>query len=113
MHRKDSGRSRLVAALLSLSLLGVACGDDDDSGKTQAGAESTTTTAPVGADTAAAVTRTTLHGLLQEHVFVAADASGAALDGRTADFEAAATALGANTDALAAAFSSQRTYCLR
>lgn len=106
MHRRYSRRAKVAALILSLSVLGAACGDDDDGEATQGGAEVTTTTAPVGAETPAAVARTNLHGLLQEHVFLAADASGAALAGRTADFQAIAATLDANSNALTARMSS-------
>jgi hypothetical protein len=53
--------------------------------------------------TPAAALRTTLNGLLQEHVFLAADATGAALGGRQAEFEAAAAALDGNSVDLAKA----------
>lgn len=45
--------------------------------------------------------RTTLNSLLQEHIYLAADATGAALGGRTTEFQAAAGALDANSVALA------------
>ncbi|HWP90793.1 MAG TPA: copper amine oxidase N-terminal domain-containing protein [Thermodesulfobacteriota bacterium] len=51
--------------------------------------------------TPAAALRTKLNGLLQEHVFLAADATGAALGGRQAEFEAAAAALDGNSIDLA------------
>jgi hypothetical protein len=47
--------------------------------------------------TKAAELRTKLNILLQEHVFLAAAATGAALGGRQAEFEAAATALDGNS----------------
>lgn len=53
--------------------------------------------------TKAAELRKTLNLLLAEHVFLAADATGAALGGRQAEFEAAAAALDANSVALAKA----------
>jgi hypothetical protein len=53
--------------------------------------------------TPAAELRTALNGLLQEHVFLAADATGAALGGRQAEFEAAAAALDGNSVDLAKA----------
>lgn len=47
--------------------------------------------------TQAAALRTALNGLLQEHVFLAASATGAALDGRQEEFRAAASALDGNS----------------
>jgi hypothetical protein len=54
-------------------------------------------------DTSAAALRTKLNLLLQEHVFLAAAATDAALGGRDAEFQAAAAALDENSVALAKA----------
>ena len=54
-------------------------------------------------DTPAAALRTKLNLLLQEHVFLAAAATDAALGGRDAEFKAAAAALDENSVALAKA----------
>ncbi|MBI2486608.1 MAG: hypothetical protein HYW01_06555 [Deltaproteobacteria bacterium] len=59
-------------------------------------------TGPTSATPAAAL-RTALNCLLQEHVFLAANATGAALGGRQAEFEAAAAALDGNSVDLAKA----------
>jgi hypothetical protein len=56
--------------------------------------------------TPAATLRTTLNGLLGEHVILAAAATGAALDGREAEFKAAAGALDANSVDIAKAIGS-------
>lgn len=56
--------------------------------------------------TPAAALRTSLNGLLSEHVYLAAAATGAALGGRPAEFEAAAGALDANSVAIAKAIGS-------
>lgn len=48
-------------------------------------------------DNSAAGLRVTLNSLLREHVYLAAMATGAALEGRTADFHAAAGALDGNS----------------
>ncbi|MGQ0794089.1 MAG: hypothetical protein ACT4NX_08430 [Deltaproteobacteria bacterium] len=56
--------------------------------------------APTSATPAAAL-RTALNGLMQEHVYLAALATGAALGGRNAEFQAAAAALDANSVAIA------------
>jgi hypothetical protein len=88
---------RLTAAALALTLLGAACGDDDDDGAAAEEPAEETENIPVGHDTGAADARTALTALLQEHVFLAAAASNAALGARTADFDAAAAALDANS----------------
>jgi hypothetical protein len=56
--------------------------------------------------TPASTLRTALNGLLAEHVSLAAGATGAALGGRSAEFEAAAQALDANSVALSRAIGS-------
>jgi len=48
-------------------------------------------------DDGAATLRVALNGLLQEHAYLATLATGAALQGRTADFQAAAAALDGNS----------------
>jgi hypothetical protein len=92
---------RLVAAGLTLAVLGAACGtpqkDNSSKGKV---AETTTTTIARGADTTAAQFRSKLTGLLQEHVYLAAAV--ASSRGRADETAAAQTALDGNTDALAA-----------
>lgn len=92
---------RLVAAGLTLAVLGAACGtpqkDSSSKGKV---AETTTTTLAKGADTTAAGVRSKLTGLLQEHVYLAAAV--AASRGRADEAGAAQAALDGNTDALAA-----------
>lgn len=92
---------RLVAAGLTLAVLGVACGtpSKDSSSKGEV-AETTTTTLARGADTTAAQLRSKLTGLLQEHVYLAAAV--AASKGRADETAAAQAALDGNTDALAA-----------
>ncbi len=61
---------------------------------------------PATSSTPAAGLRAALNGLLAEHVSLAAAATGAALDGREAEFKAAAGALDANSVALAQAIGS-------
>ena len=104
-------RSRwLLGAALAVALAGAACGDSDkDKAASQATPTATTSAgagtaaAPMGATstatsaTKAAELRTALNGLLQEHVALAASATGGALGGRTAHFEAAAAQLDANS----------------
>ena len=60
----------------------------------------------VTSDTGAAALRTGLTILLQEHVYLAGSATGAAIGGRTADFEAAAATLDENSIALSEAIGS-------
>lgn len=55
----------------------------------------------VTADTPAAALRSQLNQLLSEHVYLAVNATGAALDGRNEEFAASAAALDANSVALA------------
>ena len=64
--------------------------------------------APVtaSAQSSAADLRTGLNQLLQEHIYLAGAATGAALGGRTAEFTAAAGALDANSMAIAKAIGS-------
>ena len=107
--------TKLVGALLVLALVGAACGDDDENGGNAAPTETTeaksgdTSATPTSA-TGAATLRAGLTGLLTEHVYLAALATGSALRGDTKGFEAYATALNGPTDSntadLAAAISS-------
>ena len=95
-----------VAALAMATLLGAACGSDDDNDAApspttavnQAAQGGTTTPASKGVDTGAATLRAGLTGLLTEHVYLAALATGAALRGDTAGFESFATALNGPTN---------------
>jgi len=57
-------------------------------------------------DDGAAALRVALNGLLQEHAYLATLATGAALQGRTADFQAAAAALDGNSIDLSKAIGS-------
>lgn len=57
-------------------------------------------------NTPAAGLRTTLNGILQEHVYLAGAATGAALAGRQGEFQAAAGALDANSVAMSKAIGS-------
>ena len=60
----------------------------------------------VTSGTKAAGLRTGLNNLLREHVYLAGAATGAALDGRDAEFKAAASALDANSVAISKAVGS-------
>lgn len=92
---------KLVAPIVALSVVATACGGDDD----PAGGGSEVTEAPDGAhgesastETGAATLRAGLTDLLGEHVYLAALATGAALRGDTAGFEAYAAALNGPED---------------
>jgi hypothetical protein len=98
MHRKTM--IKFVAPVLALSLTTAACGSDDDAAT--GGNDTTETTAratdATSTETGAATLRAGLTDLLTEHVYLAALATGAALRGDTAAFEANATALNGPTD---------------
>jgi hypothetical protein len=103
MYRRSRKVTGLIGLALVLALLGAACGNDDEG----ASSETTTTEAPAGgegeqaaagSDTGAATLRAGLTGLLSEHVYLAAMATGAALRGDTAGFEAFAAALNGPTN---------------
>ena len=95
MKRKTA--TKLLAPLLALGLVAGACGSDD---ATSAGPEDSK--APIGAVatslTGASTLRAGLTGLLTEHVYLAALATGSALRGDNAGFEAYAAALNGPTD---------------
>jgi len=116
MRRKTT--LKLTSSLLALALLGAACGSDDDD-PAASGDPTTTEAADSGddsegsdeessddeaasgtltTDTGAASLRAGLTSLLNEHVYVAALATGAALRGDTPAFEAFATSLNGPTD---------------
>jgi hypothetical protein len=88
---------RFAGAAVALALVGAACGSDDDEATT--GGQSTDTTAQASANgspsatTGASTLRAGLTGLLTEHVYLAALATGSALRGDTKGFDAYATAL--------------------
>jgi hypothetical protein len=92
---------RLAAAGLSLALLGAACaGPNPDASAKGKVKDTTTTTIAKGPDTPAAMVRTKLTGLLEEHVFLAAAV--ASSRGRADESTAAQAALDGNFDALSA-----------
>ena len=87
---------KVASAAVALAVVGTACGSDSDE-------SSSGTTAPPAASAASATTgaatlRAGLTGLLTEHVYLAALATGAALRGDNAGFEAYATALNGPTN---------------
>ena len=87
VHRRPL---RSIAAVLALGLIGAACGSSGGaSAKGKVKESTTTTTIAKGPDTTAAVLRSKLNGLLEEHVYLASAATGAALGGRAAEFTAA------------------------
>lgn len=107
MTRMNSRLLRLLAVVLALMVLGAACGGDDDEagGGTQEPADEAAGGAvevPDGPDTTAAILRSNLHALLQEHVALTAAATNAALGGRVPEFEAATAAVNANSDSIIA-----------
>jgi hypothetical protein len=100
-------RSKAAVAVLAMAtLLGAACGSDDDTDAAptattalnQAAQGGATTPSAQGVDTGAATLRAGLTDLLSEHVYLAALATGAALRGDTAGFESFAAALNGPTD---------------
>ena len=90
-----------VCALAAVATLATACT------KSMAGHVSGSNVSAVAtATTPAATLRTALNALLSEHVILAAAATGAALDGRDAEFKAAAGVLDANSVDIARAIGS-------
>ena len=95
---------RLPALVVVIAMLGAACGDDNkdkSASDTKKGEEVTQPAAtPAGPDSPAAQLRAGLTGLLQEHVVLAAAATGAALGGRQGEYSGAYGAVDLNTEAL-------------
>jgi hypothetical protein len=87
---------RLAGAVAMSAFLGVGCTNGTNSLHHMASTTMVAAAQPA-ATTPAAELRTGLNALLQEHVILAAAATGAALGGRNAEFEAAAGALDANS----------------
>ncbi|HJP66760.1 MAG TPA: hypothetical protein VKA30_10710 [Actinomycetota bacterium] len=92
----------LGGSLAAVMLFAAACGGSDTSGSSASPA----TAAAATADSKAAALRSDLNRMLEEHVYLAAAATGAALDGRAEEFDAAAAALGANSDDIINTFGS-------
>jgi len=99
MKQRNAKRVATVGVALTLATLTAACGGSSNEGSAP---EDTTpvettvgesTSVADGPDTGAAELRATLTGLLSEHVYLAALATGAALRGDTPGFTAFATAL--------------------
>jgi hypothetical protein len=99
--------ARLSGIVAIASLLGVGCSNTMSHQMTSAtmAAAPRSVGATAGARPASEL-RTGLHTLLREHVYLAAAATGAALGGRTAEFQAAAAALDANSVDIAKAVGS-------
>ena len=104
-----TGTMRLMIVSALAASLGTGCGQTLAGSSTAPSAMTPSAAAPSpasSADTKAATLRTTLNTLLAEHVWLAADATGAALAGREDEFKAAAGVLDANSAAIAAALGS-------
>ncbi|MGH9042206.1 MAG: hypothetical protein ACRDZ3_18460 [Acidimicrobiia bacterium] len=93
---------RSVTVGLVLLVFGAACGGGDDGAADDGGApgETAEATGDPGPASGAAQTRSTLNGLLQEHVILAAAATSATLGGRADEFTAAGAALEGNSNTL-------------
>jgi hypothetical protein len=105
-------RLRIGAAALTAGLLLAACGTNGDSDSSSAADTATSTAGPTtsahddqaeGTTLTAADLRTTLNGVLQEHVFLTGAAVNEAFQGNTAGFDAAVAALDENSSALSEA----------
>jgi len=117
-------RTRSLAALgLAAVLTLAACGDDNGDGSASAASPTTvsmnttamsmapattaaSTPSPAATGLTASDLRAALTSMLQAHVYLAGAATGEALGGRQAGFEAAAAALDQNSDDLTAAITS-------
>jgi hypothetical protein len=102
MFRRSRKVTGLIGLALVLALVGAACGEDKPTDEAAPATEEQSGTqmdhAATGPDTGAATLRAGLTGLLSEHVYLAAMATGAALRGDTAGFEALAAALNGPTN---------------
>jgi len=87
---------RVASAAVVLALAGAACGSDDPDTSSET-EETSPSATPVASATGASTLRAGLTGLLTEHVYLAALATGAALRGDTKGFEAFAAALNGPT----------------
>jgi Ni,Fe-hydrogenase maturation factor len=99
--------ARLTGMAAIVSCLGVGCSNTMSHQMTSTPtATASRTTGAMAVATPAAELRTGLNALLSAHVILAAAATGAALDGRSGEFQAAAGALDANSMDLAKAIGS-------
>jgi hypothetical protein len=93
-----SRKGLIVSAVSLLALTGIAaCAKNDSMMSMQAQPADSNGVVTAAADGPAADLRSALDSLLGEHVQLAADATNAALNGREAEFNAAAAALDANS----------------
>lgn len=90
--------AKLFAPLLALGLVAGACGGSEKTGGADSSVPSTSIEAIATSLTGASTLRAGLTGLLTEHVYLAALATGSALRGDNAGFEAFAAALNGPTD---------------
>jgi len=95
--------SSIVGAVAAAAILAVNIGEPIARAKAQ---QSHTMAAMTTSSTKASGLRSTLNTLFQEHIYLAAAATGAALGGREAEFKAAAVALDANSVAISKAIGS-------
>ena len=100
MTRMNSRIVRLLAATVTVAVLGVACGGGEEAAPPPGTTATTAAPVPTGPDTVASQLRSSLDGLLQEHVVLAAAATNASVGGRNDEFTAATGALDANSEAL-------------
>jgi len=95
--------SSIVGAVAAVAILAVNIGEPITRADAQQGHAMT---AMATSSTKASGLRSTLNTLFQEHIYLAAAATGAALGGRDAEFKAAAAALDANSVAISKAIGS-------
>ena len=95
--------SSIVGAVAAAAVLVVSVGQPVTRARAQQGH---TMAAMTTSSTKASGLRSTLNTLFQEHIYLAAAATGAALGGRDAEFKAAAAALDANSVAISKAIGS-------
>ena len=95
--------SSIVGAVAAAAILAVNIGEPIARAEAQQGHAMT---AMATSSTKASGLRSTLNTLFQEHIYLAAAATGAALGGREAEFKAAAAALDANSVAISKAIGS-------
>src|SRR5262249_23851861 len=93
----------IVGAVATAAILAVTIGEPVGWAEAQQGH---TMAAMTSSSTKASGLRSTLNTLFQEHIYLAAAATGAALGGREAEFKAAAAALDANSVAISKAIGS-------
>src|SRR5262249_13409223 len=95
--------SSIVGAVAAAAILALNIGEPNALAEAQ---QNRTIAAMTTSSPKASGLRTTLNTLFQEHIYLAAAATGAALGGRDAEFKAAAAALDANSVAISKAIGS-------